>query len=123
MTVCDDYVMTVCDDYVMTVCDDYVMTVCDDYVMTVCDDYVMTAVRRKVQVTGKFVTCTNVADKFQPTNPHNCHLIHSNIVTNITLLHVWDPTGPSSWSTYVSDGPVGSEICRSLIFLGNIIAN
>jgi len=39
--------------------------------------------------------------QFQPTNAHNCHLIHNNIFQNIELLHVLDLIGPSSAETLV----------------------
>jgi hypothetical protein len=38
---------------------------------------------------------------FQPTNIHNHHLIHNNIVRNSKLLHISDPTGPTSGSTLI----------------------
>jgi len=39
--------------------------------------------------------------QFQPTNAHNCHLIHNNIFKDIKILHVADRTGPSSESTLI----------------------
>jgi len=38
---------------------------------------------------------------FQPTNAHNCHLIHSNIFKDIKIVHVADLTGPSSESSLI----------------------
>jgi len=44
-----------------------------------------------------FIPCSiAVFPNFQPTNTHNCHVIHNNIFKNIRLLHVSDRTGPSS---------------------------
>ena len=36
----------------------------------------------------------------QPTNAHNCHLIHNNIFKNTKILHVLDLTGPPSGNTF-----------------------